>query len=68
MTFYELPGVYMNDDVEKIKDKLEGKTYMNFRVEFGGVAGNNTVIISTEQEDTNEKELAGMVIYVLATS
>ncbi len=68
MTCYELPGIYRNDAVDRIKTKLEGKTYMNFVVEAGGIAGNNTVIISTECDETTEEELAGMVIHVLATS
>lgn len=46
-----LPGNYMKWDAEQIAAVCEGKTYMDFHVEYGGIAGNCTVIVSTENPD-----------------
>ncbi len=71
MTFYTLPGCYSNEETKKIQAKLEGKTFLNLHVEGGGIAGNNTVVVSTEERDDNKEgknDLMEMVISMLAIS
>ena len=62
MTSYVLPGYYSNTDAQKIKDRFSGKTYMDFKVEFGGVAGNNEIIIMSDRPKTSKAELQGLFI------
>ena len=61
MKRYELPGYYSNKEAANIFNKFNGKTYMNFTVEFGGVAGNNGVVVMTNY-DCTEDELRDMFI------
>ena len=71
MTNYTLPGYYNNADAKKVEKKLQGKTYMNFNVEYGGAAGNNTIVVTTTELENGleeRNELMEMVIFVLATA
>lgn len=68
MTSYTLPGYYSTKDAQRIKDRMNGKTYMNFKVEFGGVAGNNEIIVMTDREDTTETELQEMFVSYALTN
>jgi hypothetical protein len=67
MTFYHLDGIFSNEQVKRIKEKLEGKSYMNFIIEGGGHAGNNWVSVATKGDYT-EQELKEMFIYCAMTS
>ena len=51
--FTEL-GFFTKDNCERIKKAMEGKTFMNFKVEYSNCAGNYTLIICTDYEDTEE--------------
>ena len=68
MIFYKIPGVYSDKQAEGIKVTAEGKTYMRFSVEYGGIANNKTIIISTADTDTTEKELEEMFIYYMLST
>lgn len=62
MTHITLDGYYSTKQAQRIKEALHGESYMNFNIEYGGIAGNNTIIISTS-EDHTEAELREMFIY-----
>lgn len=51
--FREL-GYFTEKSCERIKKVMDGKTFMNFRVGWSNFAGNCTLIISTDYEDTEE--------------
>ena len=47
-------GYFTEDTCERIKAAMEGRTFMNFKVEYSNCAGNYTLIICTDYEDTEE--------------
>ena len=51
--FREL-GYFTEKSCERIKKVMDGKTFMNFRVSWSNFAGNCTLIICTDYEDTEE--------------
>lgn len=51
--FTEL-GFFTKDSCERIKAAMDGRTFMNFKVEYSNCAGNCTLIICTDYEDTEE--------------
>ena len=52
--FTEL-GFFGERECEAIKEAMQGKTYMNFNVKWSNFAGNCTLIICTDYEDTESK-------------
>lgn len=48
-TFEEL-GYFTKSACERIKEKMQGKTFMNFDIAYGNFAGNCTLIIKTDYE------------------
>jgi len=63
-----LPGYYETKTCETIKEKLQGLTYHNFDVQYGGTAGNNQIIVVGEvDESESEKDLESMFIFVALT-
>ena len=67
MIKYIIDGYFSNDQCKKIKEKLQGKTFMNFNIEYGGIAGNNTIIVSSNVENYSDEELKEMFIYSALT-
>lgn len=59
--FTEL-GYFDERQCEAIKEAMQGKTYMNFEVKWGNVAGNCTLIICTDYEDT-ESEIKNFFLH-----
>lgn len=51
--FTEL-GYFSKQTCEKIKKAMDGRTFMNFKVEYSNCAGNYTLIICTDYEGTEE--------------
>lgn len=51
--FTEL-GYFTEKECENIKNALDGKTYMNFSITWSNCAGNCTLIVRTNYEDTEE--------------
>lgn len=51
--FTEL-GYFTEKGCENIKNALDGKTYMNFSITWSNCAGNCTLIVRTNYEDTEE--------------
>jgi hypothetical protein len=66
LTTIELGNIGSKEQAEKLTLKLNGKTYMNFIVDYAIAAGNYPVSVSTERLDTTEDELKDMVIFYLA--
>lgn len=66
MTTINLGNIGTKEQAEKIANKLNGKTFMNFQVEYSSDANNWPVIVSTERPETSKKELRKMVTFVLA--
>lgn len=51
--FTEL-GFFSPMTCEKIKKAMDGRTYMNFHISWSNCAGNCTLIVATDYEDTEE--------------
>lgn len=47
---FEELGYFTKSACEKIKEKMQGKTYMNFEITYSNFAGNCTLIIQTDYE------------------
>lgn len=62
MAKYEIDGYFSRNQCENIKQKLEGKTFMNFHIEYSGFAGNYTITVTSDIEES-DKELSEMFIY-----
>lgn len=59
---YDL-GYFGESECQKIKEKLEGKTYMNFHISWSNCCGNCTLIVGTECDETVE-EIRTMFLHV----
>lgn len=57
MTRVTLNGYFCESDAEAIKEKMTGKSYMNFEIEIGGSGVNRTLIVSTSVEGVTEEGL-----------
>ena len=55
------------EQVEKIKNKLNGESYYNFEVSHGIYMSNYPVYVSTSYEGAKENEVKDMLLYVMAT-
>ena len=58
-----IDGYFSMQDCEKLKEKLSGKTYMQFEISYSNYAGNCNLIVSTSREDTDKKELLEMFVW-----
>ena len=64
MYTYEVPGYFSKSRAEVIKQKLQGRTYYNFNVQYGGMADNNKIFVSSEYDvKGKKKEFEEMVIF-----
>lgn len=52
--FNEL-GYFTESACKKIKEALDGKTYMNFKVSYSNMHSNCTLIIATDYDATEEE-------------
>lgn len=53
-TFEEL-GCFTKSACERIKQKMQGKTFMNFDIGYGNFSGNCTLIIRTDYDAEPEE-------------
>lgn len=51
--FTEL-GFFTKDICERIKKTMDGRTFMNFKISWSNCAGNCTLIVATDYNDTEE--------------
>ena len=66
MTVIKLGNVGCEIRAEKIKNALEGQTWMNFIVYTSRMQDNWPVSVATENEAVTKKELRKMVLFFLA--
>lgn len=52
-TFEEL-GYFAERECEKIKECLQGYSFMNFDISWSNCAGNCTLVVKTDYDDTAE--------------
>lgn len=67
MLVYNVPGVFSSDVCERLKKKLQGKTFFNFDIQHGGVAGNHSVAVVSNLDDGchAKNDLADLLIHYL---
>lgn len=63
--FTEL-GFFTKDSCERIKKAMEGRTFMNFKISWSNCAGNCTLIVATDYEDT-EEHIKSFFLYAALT-
>ena len=63
MLVYNVEGYFSKEQCIRIKEKLQGKTYFNFNIQYGGMAGNNNIIVTSDNKDHNNEELKSMFIF-----
>ncbi len=51
---FEELGFFTQNTCERIKKAMDGRTFMNFKVKYSNCAGNCTLIICTDYDDTEE--------------
>jgi hypothetical protein len=66
MITIELGNIGSEKQALRIREKLEGKTYMEFIVEYGICAGNYPVTVSTNYEGATMDEFRNMLGFVMA--
>jgi hypothetical protein len=66
MITIELGNIGSEKQALRIREKLEGKTYMEFIVEYGICAGNYPVTVSTNYEGVTMDEFRNMLGFVMA--
>ena len=52
--FNEL-GYFTENAMKKLKNAMEGKTFMNFKISWSNLAGNCTLVVSTDYDETVEE-------------
>ena len=59
-----LDGLFTERQAKSIKEKLSGKTYFNFEIEYSNYAGNYSIIVrSNNTSGHTQEELLGMFYY-----
>lgn len=59
-------GRFTQAEGEKIRERLQGKTYMQFEVLVCPAGGEWEVIIQTHRLATTQQDLTNMIIHVMA--
>lgn len=52
--FFPELGYFTAKEIEQIKETMDGFSFMKFKVSSSNYAGNHTLIIKTDYEDTPE--------------
>lgn len=47
-------GFFTKDNCKRIKKAMDGRTFMNFKISWSNCAGNCTLIVATDYNDTEE--------------
>ena len=58
-----IDGHFTKNQAEKIKAKLQGKTYFNFDIEIGNQAGNCTLVVKSNNTEYTPDELKAMFYF-----
>ena len=60
----EINGLFSKNQCERIKSIMQGKTFFNFNIQFGGCGNQNqTLVVSSNIENYTAEELKEMFIY-----
>lgn len=54
ITTTSIEGYFTESQAKKLKEKMQGKSYLNFSVEYSNENGNCTLIVSTDYYEENE--------------
>lgn len=60
--FTEL-GYFAERDCKAFKNALEGSTFMNFHISWSNWAGNCTLIVRTDYEETTEDDMKNFFLF-----
>ena len=52
--YFEELGYFTRSTCEKIKERLQGYSYMNFDISWSDCVGNCILIVKTDYDDTEE--------------
>ena len=63
----DLGNIGSKEQVEKIITAIDGKTYMNFKVEYGIDTGNYPTTVSSDY-NANKSKITEMLLFCLATA
>lgn len=66
ITTTTIEGYFTEDQANKIRERMQGKTYLNFNVDYSNQNGNCKLIVSTdyyEENDYNTKEEFEQVLH-----
>jgi hypothetical protein len=63
MAKYEVSGYFSTESCKKIKGLMQGKTFLNFNIEYGGTAGNNSIVVSSDTRGYTDKDLVDMFVF-----
>ena len=58
-----IDGYFTKTQCERIKAKMQGKTFFNFDISYSNVSGNCKLIIRSKNENYTAEELKEMFIY-----
>lgn len=60
----EIDGLFSVKQCERIKELFQGKTFMNFDIQYGGYGEHNQhLIVCSDNDNYNAEELKAMFIY-----
>lgn len=64
----KIDGLFSKKQCERIKEIMQGKTFFNFDIQFGGYGEQNqTLLVSSKIENYTADELKNMFIYACLT-
>ena len=66
MITIELGNFYSEEQAERIRHKLNGKSFYNFQVDYGIYINNYPVSVSTDYEGAEENEVIHRLLYEMA--
>lgn len=66
MVTIELGNVSSKEQAQRLIEKLSGKTYYDFQVDYSVSAGNYPVTVSTDYPGATEEEVKNMLLFVMA--
>ena len=58
-----IEGYFPKEICEKLKEKLSGKTYMQFEISYSNYCGNCNLSVSTKYPRTSKKDLKEMFMH-----
>lgn len=58
-----IDGYFTKNQAEKIKEKMQGKTFFNFNIEIANCAGNCTLIVESNNTNYTDDELKEMFYF-----